>query len=1195
LFTSLYCCLHGKRNPELTNFIQDIYIMKRAKYKWFIKLLPLLTGFIYHVSNAQWDTLEVIEYNLFGHNPEWIGSDNGSPYDCSRNSIQKNPVVNDQVWVTTELMQGYKYRFTYWVKARLPQVFCEFREGLDDGPGGNNLDYANGQTGQGDYIYTDGPFNAKDAAAMVCDSSFKYTSESVKGDGNTHFLKVVVTNVTGEGGTKPLRIAHCIIERAYDETYPYPVAPGDLTVTGIVKNVVNLEWIDQSFNELGFIIERRTENGEYVRYDTVMENITTYSDTILMAGTYFYRVNAYKSSGNSEYTNETMVSIYVDPPAAPSDLTCVPVSSRRIDLYWIDNSENELEFVVEYKTDGDWIELEDSPFDTNTTYYPVFGLLPQTEYSFRIFAFNNIGSSDTISSVVMTPSSQNDGVVFPEYAGVLNVRDFGAKGDGITDDTEALQYTLAIGAGKFVYLPIGEYLVSDRLEWPGDARTAPLILIGQDREKTVIRLSDNNPKYQVTGLSRSVIWTQEMGSADNFRNYIRNLTVNTGTGNHEAIGIQFMSNNMGAVVDVNIISGDGSGKIGLDLEYNSLNGPLLIKNVRIVGFDYGVKTKGSVNSQTIEHLTLENQNIFGLVNDGQVLSVRRINSINAVIAVYNSSSASVLTLIDSKLEGGDSDKPAIVNSGALFARNIITQGYQVAIQNLSGRKINEPGPDVKEFVSHDANMLFPWVKPFSLNLPVKENPGIPWEGDFENWANVQDYGAVPDDGTDDTQTIRDAINSGKTTICFPNGSYNVSGSIEITGNVERIIGMESTLAVGKQAEPVFKLVDSPSSSDTVEISHLSVTPTNPTPAVDNASANRTLVILYCKGFGGNHTGTGDVFYEDVGTGVNKPLKFLGGKGQHAWIRQLSNEPRDNVTHLENEGADVWILGHKTEQPGILIETRDSGRTEVCGGFVYSVGGDNTPYPMYKVVNSSMSATMGGSHYSVNYNPYEIMVRETHGDLTHDLLASSVPSRAGFRMLPLYVGYPDHGTGEVPAQPGNLIAEMFSEMEIKLEWQDNSYNEEGFVIEHKLEGWSYKIIDTVGTNTESYIGGNLWGGIHYFRIYTFNIYGNSPYSNEAWDTLYIVDAVKNNSPGGFPGEVTIHPNPSDGKIFLSFSENQPQKLIVKLFDLTGKLIYEDYFSGITSGLGIDAGKLERGCYVLELKDGTNVFRSKVILY
>lgn len=46
----------------------------------------------------------------------------------------------------------------------------------------------------------------------------------------------------------------------------------------------------------------------------------------------------------------------------------------------------------------------------------------------------------------------------------VSVADFGARGDGESDDTSAFREAIAAGAGKRVLVPEGRYLLSDRLE-----------------------------------------------------------------------------------------------------------------------------------------------------------------------------------------------------------------------------------------------------------------------------------------------------------------------------------------------------------------------------------------------------------------------------------------------------------------------------------------------------------------------------------------------------------------------------------------------------------------------------------------------------------------------------------------------------------------------------------------------------------
>jgi len=72
----------------------------------------------------------------------------------------------------------------------------------------------------------------------------------------------------------------------------------------------------------------------------------------------------------------------------------------------------------------------------------------------------------------------------------VSVKDFGAKGDGLTDDTESINRALYelycrsanASARKALYFPAGNYIVSDGIKVPTDA-----ILIGEGNNNTVIQ------------------------------------------------------------------------------------------------------------------------------------------------------------------------------------------------------------------------------------------------------------------------------------------------------------------------------------------------------------------------------------------------------------------------------------------------------------------------------------------------------------------------------------------------------------------------------------------------------------------------------------------------------------------------------------------------------------------------------------
>ena len=83
-----------------------------------------------------------------------------------------------------------------------------------------------------------------------------------------------------------------------------PAAPTSLTATGTGTSTIDLAWNDNSANEGGFIIERRSGLNSFNTIDTVGANSTSFNDTGLStATTYIYQIFAYNGNGNSSYTD----------------------------------------------------------------------------------------------------------------------------------------------------------------------------------------------------------------------------------------------------------------------------------------------------------------------------------------------------------------------------------------------------------------------------------------------------------------------------------------------------------------------------------------------------------------------------------------------------------------------------------------------------------------------------------------------------------------------------------------------------------------------------------------------------------------------------------------------------------------------------------------------------------------------------
>ncbi len=89
-----------------------------------------------------------------------------------------------------------------------------------------------------------------------------------------------------------------------------------------------------------------------------------------------------------------------------------------------------------------------------------------------------------------------------------------------------------------------------------------------------------------------------------------------------------------------------------------------------------------------------------------------------------------------------------------------------------------------------------------------------------------------------------------------------------------------------------------------------------------------------------------------------------------------------------------------------------------------------------------------------------------------------------------------------AAPSNLTATAISETQISLTWQDNSNNEESFVVEEREEGAGFEVIGIVEADDEDVLVAGLRPGMTYtYRIKARNTASDSAYSNEATATTF----------------------------------------------------------------------------------------------
>ena len=84
---------------------------------------------------------------------------------------------------------------------------------------------------------------------------------------------------------------------------------------------LQLSWADNSQNEDGFDIERKTGNGgAFLALTTMAANQSSYTDANLSDGTtYCYRVRAFNSVGGSPYSNEACATTSASAPTPPAN------------------------------------------------------------------------------------------------------------------------------------------------------------------------------------------------------------------------------------------------------------------------------------------------------------------------------------------------------------------------------------------------------------------------------------------------------------------------------------------------------------------------------------------------------------------------------------------------------------------------------------------------------------------------------------------------------------------------------------------------------------------------------------------------------------------------------------------------------------------------------------------------------------
>lgn len=465
----------------------------------------------------------------------------------------------------------------------------------------------------------------------------------------------------------------------------------------------------------------------------------------------------------------------------------------------------------------------------------------------------------------------NDNKDFKVYR---NVKDYGATGDGTTDDTDAINQAVADGnrcglncdssttTPVLLYFPPGTYIISKPIiqyyytQFVGDALQPPTLKASPGFKG--MGLIDADP--YIEGGNGANWYTNQ----NNFYRQIRNFVIDISAA-EEASGIHWQVSQATSLQNIvfEMAKGEAGAKQKGIFQDNGSGGFMtdLVFNGGAIGAFLGSQ------QFTTRNLTFNECGTGIYMNWNWLWNLKSITVNNCKVgldmanAPENQTVGSVI-LMDSSFV----NTPIGVNSsfsensephtgGTLIIDNVDFSGSEVAVQDFAGNPILPGGKKVDAWAQGNAlasgaqlgrvqgditgapekpasllgdNGFFERSKPQYENVPV------------ENFVSLKDAGAKGDGATDDTQAIQSAIDrlQDGQILFVPHGGYLVTETITIPAEKNvKIVGeiWPMFLATGEffanedDPKPAFKVGENSGDKGTFEMSDVIITTKGPAP------------------------------------------------------------------------------------------------------------------------------------------------------------------------------------------------------------------------------------------------------------------------------------------------------------------------------------------------------------------------------
>ena len=134
----------------------------------------------------------------------------------------------------------------------------------------------------------------------------------------------------------------------------------------------------------------------------------------------------------------------------------------------------------------------------------------------------------------------------PDMKDWVNLKTLGAKGDGLTDDTKAIQ--AAVDQYPYIYVPQGSYRISETIKLKPST-----VLIGLHPLATNFTLIENSPAFGSFGAPVAMVEAPTGGT-----NIITGIGLYTAQNNYRAVACKWMAGEKSMINDVKFIGGHGT-------------------------------------------------------------------------------------------------------------------------------------------------------------------------------------------------------------------------------------------------------------------------------------------------------------------------------------------------------------------------------------------------------------------------------------------------------------------------------------------------------------------------------------------------------------------------------------------------------------------------------------------------------------